>query len=51
MESCLTFGMVAQYYIDNGIGRELTEDELMEKLAECEKASLGTFWHKFTVNR
>jgi ferredoxin len=43
MESCLTFGMVAQYYIDNGIGRELTEDELMEKLAECEKASLVPF--------
>ena len=43
MESCLTFGMVAQYYIDNGIGRELTEGELMEKLAECEKASLVPF--------
>ena len=43
METCLTFGMVAQYYIDNGIGRELTEDELMEKLAECEKASLVPF--------
>ena len=43
METCLTFGMVAQYYIDNGIGRELTEDELMEKLAECEKACLVPF--------
>ena len=43
MDTCLTFGMVAQYYIDNGIGRELTEDELMEKLAECEKACLVPF--------
>ena len=43
METCLTFGMVARYYIDNGIGTELTGDELMEKLAECEKASLVPF--------
>ncbi len=43
MDTCLTFGMVAQYYIENGIGRELTEDELMEKLTECEKASLVPF--------
>jgi len=43
MDTCLTFGMVARYYIENGIGRELTEDELMEKLAECEKASLVPF--------
>lgn len=43
MDTCLTFGMVARYYIENGIGRELTEDELMEKLTECEKASLVPF--------
>jgi electron transport complex protein RnfB len=43
VETCLTFGMVAQYYIENGIGKELTEDELMEKLTECEKASLVPF--------
>ncbi|MDA3896552.1 MAG: 4Fe-4S binding protein [Desulfobacteraceae bacterium] len=43
MDTCLTFGMVAQYYIENGIGKELTEDELMEKLTECEKASLVPF--------
>ena len=43
MDTCLTFGMVAQYYIENGIGKELTEGELMEKLTECEKASLVPF--------
>lgn len=43
MDTCLTFGMVARYYIENGIGRELTEDELMEKLTECQKASLVPF--------
>jgi NAD-dependent dihydropyrimidine dehydrogenase PreA subunit len=43
MDTCLTFGMVAQYYIENGIGKELTEDELMAKLTECEKASLVPF--------
>jgi Na+-translocating ferredoxin:NAD+ oxidoreductase RNF subunit RnfB len=43
MDTCLTFGMVAQYYIENGIGKELTEAELMEKLIECEKASLVPF--------
>lgn len=43
MDTCLTFGMVARYYIENGIGKELTEDELMAKLTECEKASLVPF--------
>jgi ferredoxin len=43
MDTCLTFGMVAQYYIENGIGKELTETELMGKLIECEKASLVPF--------
>ena len=43
IDTCLTFGMVAQYYIENGIGKELTEDELMKKLTECEKASLVPF--------
>ena len=43
INTCLTFGMVAQYYIENGIGKELSEDELMEKLTECEKASLVPF--------
>ena len=43
METCLTFGMMARYYIQNGIGRELTEAELMDKLTECEEAGLIPF--------
>ncbi len=40
VETCFTFGLVAQYYIQNGIGRELTGEQLVQKLAECEEASL-----------
>lgn len=43
METCLVFGMVAQYYIENGIGKAMTEAQLMEKLDECEAASLVPF--------
>jgi len=43
METCLTFGLAAKYYLDNSIGRQMTEDELMEKLDECEAASLVPF--------
>lgn len=43
LETCLTFGYTAKYYIENGIGRELTEEELMAKLGECEKAALVPF--------
>ena len=43
MDTCLVFGMVAKYYIENGIGKALTEDQLMEKLDECEQASLVPF--------
>jgi len=43
LETCLTFGLVAKYYIDNGIGREMNEAQLLEKLDECEEASLIPF--------
>lgn len=43
MDTCLVFGLVAQYYIENGIGKPLTEEELMAKLTECEDASLVPF--------
>ncbi len=43
METCFVFGLVAQYYIENGIGKALNEDELMAKLTECEEASLVPF--------
>jgi len=40
VETCMTFGLVAQYYIRNGIGRELTLEELTVKLREFEEAAL-----------
>jgi ferredoxin len=43
LETCLTFGLVAQYYIQNGIGKEINEAQLMDKLDECEEASLIPF--------
>jgi len=43
LETCLSFGLVAKYYIENGIGRELNEEQLMEKLDECAEASLIPF--------
>ncbi len=43
LDTCLTFGAMAQYYIENGIGKSLTEDELMDKLKECEDAALVPF--------
>lgn len=43
METCLVFGLVAQYYVENGIGRSLTQDQLMEKIDECEAACLVPF--------
>lgn len=43
LDTCLTFGAMAQYYIENGIGKQLTEDELMDKLKECEDAALVPF--------
>jgi len=43
METCLVFGLVARYYIENGIGKSLTRDQLMEKIDECERASLVPF--------
>ncbi len=43
MDTCLVFGMMAQYYIENGIGKPMTQDELMDKIDECEAASLVPF--------
>lgn len=43
METCISFGFVAKYYIENGIGRELNEEQLMAKIDECAEASLVPF--------
>lgn len=40
MENCLSFGAAAEYYIENGIGREITADEAVEIIEEADKAGL-----------
>jgi ferredoxin len=40
MESCLTFGMAASYYIENGIGREITLDECLAILDRAEENAM-----------
>lgn len=40
METCLSFGAAAEYYIENGIGREITADEAIGVLREADKAGL-----------
>lgn len=37
LESCLVFGLGAQYYLDNGLGRAITVDEALRILEEAEK--------------
>jgi electron transport complex protein RnfB len=40
METCLGFGVAAEYYIENGIGREITADEAVAILEEADEAGL-----------
>lgn len=40
MESCLTFGVGAQYYIENGLGREISKEECLEILDSAEESAL-----------
>ncbi|MBW1975203.1 MAG: 4Fe-4S binding protein [Deltaproteobacteria bacterium] len=37
IESCLIFGVAAQYYIDNNLGRRIDVDEALKILEEAEK--------------
>jgi len=39
-EVCLSFGTGAYYYIQNGLGREITQDEALEVLKIADKAGL-----------
>jgi NAD-dependent dihydropyrimidine dehydrogenase PreA subunit len=39
-ETCLMFGDWADYYVRNGLGRYINQDEVMEILAEADKANL-----------
>jgi len=40
MESCFVFGPMAEYYIENGIGRRITHEEALEVLHKNEEAGL-----------
>jgi NAD-dependent dihydropyrimidine dehydrogenase PreA subunit len=40
IERCLAFGEMAQYYIDNGIARKISKDELMKLLDAVEQEGL-----------
>jgi len=40
LETCFVFGVGAQYYIDNGLGRSITQEECLEMLDKAEEAAL-----------
>ena len=39
-ETCLSFGVAAEYYIENGIGREIDADEAIDILRKADEAGL-----------
>jgi len=39
-ETCLSFGAAAEYYIENGIGREISAEEAIEILREADRSGL-----------
>ncbi len=40
LETCLSFGAAAEYYIENGMGREITADEAIKIIEEADRAGL-----------
>ncbi len=40
IESCLSFGAAAEYYIENGWGREITAEEAIQVIEETDKSGL-----------
>ncbi|MFX0043815.1 MAG: ATP-binding protein, partial [Candidatus Hodarchaeota archaeon] len=38
--TCLSFGVAAEYYIENGFGREISADEAISIIEEADKAGL-----------
>ena len=40
MEACMSFGPAADFYIENGIGREITKEEAKQILAKAEEEGL-----------
>ena len=41
IERCISFDWYAEHYIDTGLGRQITEEELYDKLELAEKEGLG----------
>lgn len=41
-ETCFMFGSMAQYYIDNKLGRKIEKDEALKIVAEAQKSGLVT---------
>jgi len=40
IETCIHFGVAAEYYIENGMGREITAEEAINIIEEADKAGL-----------
>ncbi len=40
LETCLTFGITAEYYIETGLGREINVDEAIQIIEEADKSGL-----------
>ena len=40
IETCLSFGVAAEYYIENGIGREISAEEAIKIVEDADKAGL-----------
>jgi Pyruvate/2-oxoacid:ferredoxin oxidoreductase delta subunit len=40
IETCLSFGVAAEYYIENGMGRKITADEAIQIIKEADESGL-----------
>ena len=40
MENCLSFGVAAEFYIENGMGRQITADEAIEIVKKADESGL-----------
>ncbi|MHA2287188.1 MAG: 4Fe-4S binding protein [Promethearchaeota archaeon] len=40
LETCLSFGIAAEYYIENGMGRKITADEAIQIIRETDESGL-----------
>jgi Pyruvate/2-oxoacid:ferredoxin oxidoreductase delta subunit len=42
LEACFMFGSMAQYYIDNNLGRKITKEEALKIVSDAQKSGLVT---------